>query len=92
MNLSFQFNKKCIKCCYINDSGEPMQLKFQISPEDAGRKIYDILRDRYQMSNLLCKRIRLYGELYLNGFPARMIATPSEDHTYKERYRYTYIL
>ena len=28
------------------------------------------------MSNLLCKRIRLYGELYLNGFPARMIATP----------------
>ena len=55
-----------------------MQLKFQISPEDAGRKIYDILRDRYQMSNLLCKRIRLYGELYLNGFPARMIATPSE--------------
>ena len=53
-----------------------MQLKIQVTPEDRGRKIYDILRDRYQMSNLLCKRIRLYGELYLNGFPARMIATP----------------
>ena len=53
-----------------------MQLTFKIQPEDSGRKIYDILRDRYQMSNLLCKRIRLYGELYLNGFKARMIAEP----------------
>ncbi len=55
-----------------------MQLTITICPEDSGRKIYDILRDRYQMSNLLCKRIRLYGELYLNGFPARMIAEVQE--------------
>ena len=55
-----------------------MQLTIQIQSQDNGRKIYDILRDRYQMSNLLCKRIRLYGELYLNGFPARMIAEVKE--------------
>ena len=58
-----------------------MQLNFTIKPEDSGRKIYDILRDRYQMSNLLCKRIRLYGELYLNGFPARMITEAQENDT-----------
>ena len=55
-----------------------MQITIQIQSQDNGRKIYDILRDRYQMSNLLCKRIRLYGELYLNGFPARMIAEVKE--------------
>ena len=54
-----------------------MQLTFKIQKEDDGRKIYDILRDRYQMSNLLCKRIRLYGELYINGFKSRMITETS---------------
>lgn len=55
-----------------------MQMHITVLPEEAGKKIYDILRSRLQMSNLLCKRIRLYGELYLNGFPARMIAEPKE--------------
>jgi len=55
-----------------------MQMHIPVLPSEDGRKIYDILRDRLQMSNLLCKRIRLYGELYLNGFPARMIAEAKE--------------
>ncbi len=55
-----------------------MQMHITVLSDENGKKIYDILRDRLQMSNLLCKRIRLYGELYLNGFPARMIAQAEE--------------
>lgn len=55
-----------------------MQMHITVLSDESGKKIYDILRDRLQMSNLLCKRIRLYGELYLNGFPARMIAQAEE--------------
>lgn len=54
-----------------------MQMHITVLPEESGMKIVDILQSRFQMSNQMCKKIRLYGELYLNNFPARMIAEPA---------------
>ncbi len=51
-----------------------MQMHITVLPEEEGMKIFEILQKRLQMSNQMCKKIRLYGELYLNNFPARMIA------------------
>lgn len=53
-----------------------MQMHITVLPEEEGMKIFEILQKRLQMSNQMCKKIRLYGELYLNQFPARMIAEP----------------
>lgn len=54
-----------------------MQMHISVLPEEAGMKIFEILQKRLQMSNQMIKKIRLYGELYLNNFPARMIAETS---------------
>lgn len=50
-----------------------MNLSHQVSSDDNGRRVVDILRSTVGMSGLLTKRIRLYGTMTVNGIPSRMI-------------------
>lgn len=43
--------------------------------EDEGRRASDVLRARFGCSATLIKKIRLYGQLYIDGIPSRMKRT-----------------
>ena len=49
-----------------------MKLSFVIQGNEHGKAAHEILTERMKMSRLMIKRIRLYGNLYVNGQPARM--------------------
>jgi len=55
-----------------------LQLHVTVLNDENGKMAYQVLSDRMKMSRLLLKRIRLYGEFYINHFPARMITPVSE--------------
>lgn len=50
-----------------------MELEIRVMQTEDGQRAVDILARRTGMSRLLCKKIRLYGELLRNGRPHRMI-------------------
>lgn len=50
-----------------------MKIKFTVCKEDDNKEIRTILSGRYQMSNVLIKRIKLYGILEVNGVHRRVI-------------------
>ena len=59
-----------------------MKLTCTIQSSEHGKAAYEILSERMKMSRLMMKRIRLYGNLYVNGQPARMKdPVASGDHT-----------
>ena len=49
-----------------------MKLSFTIQRNEHGKAAHEVLSERMKMSRLMIKRIRLYGNLYVNGLPARM--------------------
>lgn len=49
-----------------------MRWELIIGPEDAGKSAGDILQQRFHLSRLLCKRVRLYGTVTVDGIPHRM--------------------
>lgn len=50
-----------------------MYLSYQVTDQDQGRRAADVLVDRTGMSRLMVKKIRLHGQLKVNGSPHRMI-------------------
>ncbi len=50
-----------------------MRYEFIVSAEDAGKKAHEVLVQRHRFSRVQVKRIRLYGELLVNGKAQRMI-------------------
>ncbi|MHB8961777.1 MAG: RluA family pseudouridine synthase [Saccharofermentanales bacterium] len=50
-----------------------MKLTHQVTTEDNGKRVVDILNGTVGMSRLLVKRIRLYGTMTVNDIPSRMI-------------------
>jgi 23S rRNA pseudouridine1911/1915/1917 synthase len=49
-----------------------MKLTCTIQNSEHGKAAYEILSERMKMSRLMMKRVRLYGNLFVNGRPARM--------------------
>lgn len=49
-----------------------MDFDFTITHDEDNREIGSVLKSRYSMSSTLVKRIKLYGELTINGTHARM--------------------
>ncbi len=50
-----------------------MRYQFEVLKEDDGKKAHEILVSRYGFSRVQVKKIRLYGELLVNGHAQRMI-------------------
>ena len=50
-----------------------MHLILTVHPGENGKPAHEILSERMKMSRLMIKRIRLYGDLLVNGVHARMI-------------------
>lgn len=50
-----------------------MNLNLTVRPDENGKPAHEILTARMKMSRLMIKRIRLYGDLLVNGVHARMI-------------------
>ncbi len=50
-----------------------MEIVYLVTDADHGLRAVDVLISRTGMSRLMCKRIRLYGQLLKNGQPWRMI-------------------
>ncbi len=50
-----------------------MHLTYQVTPDDEGQRAVDVLIRRTGMSRLMSKKIRLYGQLSLNGQAHRMV-------------------
>jgi len=51
---------------------DKMRLIFTILDSEKGKMAYEVLSARMKMSRLMIKRIRLYGQLLINGEPSRM--------------------
>ncbi len=49
-----------------------MRFSLRISPDENGLPAYEVLSQRLNMSRLLIKKIRLYGNLLVNGKASRM--------------------
>ncbi len=50
-----------------------MEFKYTVEKKYNGNSIHEILKDKFQMSSILLKKIRLNGNLFVNGQPYRMI-------------------
>ncbi len=50
-----------------------MKINFTVLPEDDNKEIRTILSSRYMMSNILIKKIKLYGTMEVNGIHRRVI-------------------
>ena len=56
-----------------NYGGAGMDLERYVADADDGRRAVDVLRRSHGLSRTLCKNIRIYGKLRINGQPHRMI-------------------
>ncbi len=63
-----------------------MQYQFQVLKEDDGQKAHEVLVKRHLFSRVQVKKIRLYGELLVNGKPQRMIDPLREGDFVELRY------
>lgn len=50
-----------------------MEFKYTVEKKYNGKSIYEILKDKFQISSILLKKIRLNGNLFVNGQAYRMI-------------------
>ena len=58
-----------------------MRLEFAINENENGKMAHEVLAERMKMSRLMIKKVRLYGQLQVNGVSARMKdAVCSGDH------------